>query len=115
MFITNNYASFHLRSKENLFKQQNVSKYYDHNCGFCKFISNVNHTKKQTLVVLGLLHTLKLVGYQATTESDKQNTFLKLSGFQWNYPFLHNKQNKSWKISAYSFIKAKYEQIIYLN
>ena len=30
MFITNNNASFHLCSKENLVKHQKVSKYYEH-------------------------------------------------------------------------------------
>ena len=30
MFITNNYASFHVWWKENLVKYQKVSKYYDH-------------------------------------------------------------------------------------
>ena len=29
MFITNNHASFHLWSKDNLVKHQKVSKYYD--------------------------------------------------------------------------------------
>ena len=40
MFITNNRASFHLW-KENLIKQQQVSKYYDHGCsnrGYCQIV-----------------------------------------------------------------------------
>ena len=32
MFVSNNHASFYLRSKKNLVKHQNVSKYYDHDC-----------------------------------------------------------------------------------
>ena len=32
MFVTNNLASFHLRSKENLVKHQIVSKYYENDC-----------------------------------------------------------------------------------
>ena len=32
MFITNNHPSFQLWWKENLFKHQKVSKYYDHDC-----------------------------------------------------------------------------------
>ena len=34
MFINNNHASFHLWLKENLFKHQRVSKYYESDCGF---------------------------------------------------------------------------------
>ena len=32
MFISNNRASFHLWSKENLVKHQRVSKYYENDC-----------------------------------------------------------------------------------
>ena len=33
MFITNNHASFNLWCNEKFFKDQKVSKYYDHDCG----------------------------------------------------------------------------------
>ena len=36
MFITNNRTSIHLRQKENLVKQQKVSKYHENNCRCAK-------------------------------------------------------------------------------
>ena len=49
MFITNNHDSFHLWSKENLVKHQDVSKYYDQGCSMLIFCSS-KWTKKTHLL-----------------------------------------------------------------
>ena len=50
MFISNNRASFHLWRKENLVKQQKVSKYYANDCGWAfSGISKAGGERKATL------------------------------------------------------------------
>ena len=50
MFISNNRASFHLQSNENLLKYLTVSKYYDYDCRGTKLWSE-DHIYNITLVM----------------------------------------------------------------
>ena len=55
IFITNNHNSFHLWSKKNLAKHQNVSTYYDQDCSFTRCFSiaivNIEYVIEHVFIV----------------------------------------------------------------